>query len=132
MTLSTVNGNVRLSVDNVSANDSIHLNTTNGMITAELPPNIDGMFDLAVTNGVVRTDLPINGDKATPRRPSPARPDRHLEPGRSHAHDKRHSVRDDKGRFDVALRRPISPTAAAELPWSSAGTVRRGRGIIRA
>jgi hypothetical protein len=64
MTLSTVNGNVRLSVDNVSANDSIHLNTTNGMITAELPPNIDGMFDLAVTNGVVRTDLPINGDKA--------------------------------------------------------------------
>ena len=63
MTLSTVNGNVSLSVDAMSANDSIHLNTTNGMITAELPPNIDGMFDLAVTNGVVRTDLPINGDK---------------------------------------------------------------------
>ncbi len=64
LTLSTANGNVRLSVDNVSANDSIHLNTTNGMISAELPPNIDGKFDLAVTNGVVRTDLPINGDKA--------------------------------------------------------------------
>jgi putative adhesin len=64
MALSTVNGNVRLSVDAVSANDSIHLNTTNGMITAELPSNIDGLFDLAVTNGVVRTDLPINGDKA--------------------------------------------------------------------
>jgi putative adhesin len=64
LALSTVNGNVRLSLDAVSANDSIHLNTTNGMITAELPPNIDGMFDLAVTNGVVRTDLPINGDKA--------------------------------------------------------------------
>jgi Putative adhesin len=64
MTLTTVNGNVRLSVDAVSANDSINLRTTNGKITAELPPNIDGVFDLAVTNGVVRTDLPINGDRA--------------------------------------------------------------------
>jgi hypothetical protein len=64
MTLTTVNGNVRLSVDAVAATDSIHLKTTNGMITAELPPGIDGAFDLAVTNGVVRTDLPINGDNA--------------------------------------------------------------------
>jgi Putative adhesin len=64
MALSTVNGNVRLSVDAVGAADSIHLRTTNGMIRAELPPGIDGMFDLAVTNGVVQTNLPINGDKA--------------------------------------------------------------------
>ena len=64
LTLTTVNGNVRLSVDAVAASDSINLRTTNGMIVAELPSNIDGMFDLAVTNGVVRTDLPINGDKA--------------------------------------------------------------------
>jgi len=64
MSLTTVNGNVRLSVDALASNDSIHLRTTNGMITAELPPNIDGMFDLSVTNGVVRTDLPIKGDRA--------------------------------------------------------------------
>jgi hypothetical protein len=64
LALSSVNGNVRLSLDAVSATDSIHLNTTNGMITAELPPNIDGMFDLAVANGVVRSDLPINGAQA--------------------------------------------------------------------
>ncbi len=64
MTLTTTNGNVRLSMDAASATDSIHLMTTNGMINAELPAGIDGVFDLAVTNGVVRTDLPINNDKA--------------------------------------------------------------------
>ena len=64
MTLSTINGNVRLSLDAAAASDSIHLQTTNGMINAELPQGIDGMFDLSVTNGVVRTDLPINNQKA--------------------------------------------------------------------
>jgi hypothetical protein len=64
MTLTTVNGNVRLSVDAVAATDSIHLRTTNGMITAELPAGIDGAFDLAVTNGVVHTDLPIKSGNA--------------------------------------------------------------------
>jgi hypothetical protein len=63
-TLRTVNGNVRLTMDAASAGDSIHLQTTNGMINAELPPGIDGMFDLSVTNGVVRTDLPFNNEKA--------------------------------------------------------------------
>jgi hypothetical protein len=63
-TLSTVNGNVRLSMNAVGAADSIHLRTTNGMISAELPPGIDGMFDLGVTNGVVQTNLPINNQNA--------------------------------------------------------------------
>ena len=62
--LRTVNGNVRLSMDAASATDSIHLQTTNGMIKAELPPGIDGTFDLSVTNGAVRTDLPFNNEKA--------------------------------------------------------------------
>ena len=44
MALTAVNGNVRLSVDNVSPSDSIHLMTTNGLIVAELPPNIPSMF----------------------------------------------------------------------------------------
>lgn len=62
--LRTVNGNVRLSLDAASAGDSIHLQTQNGMIKAELPPGIDGIFDLSVTNGAVRTDLPFNNQKA--------------------------------------------------------------------
>lgn len=62
--LRTVNGSVRLSMDAASANDSIHIQTTNGMIHAELPPGIDGMFDLSVTNGAVQTDLPFNGQRA--------------------------------------------------------------------
>lgn len=61
MALSTVNGNVRLSVDAIAANDSIHVSATNGTIKAQLPPTIDGAFDLSVTNGIVSTDLLLNG-----------------------------------------------------------------------
>jgi DUF4097 and DUF4098 domain-containing protein YvlB len=64
MTLTTVNGNVHLSVDALAAGDSIHLNATNGTIRAELPPGIDGTFDLSAANGAVQTNLPFSGDKA--------------------------------------------------------------------
>src|SRR5689334_907618 len=66
--LSTVNGNVNLSVDATGAADSIHVTTTNGVIRAQLPPAIDGAFDLSVTNGALHSDLPIavgNGSRRT-------------------------------------------------------------------
>lgn len=67
LTLTTVNGNVRASVDAFAAADSIHLTTTNGVIRAELPAGIEGRFDLSVVNGVVNTDLPLNGREADRR-----------------------------------------------------------------
>lgn len=60
--LTTTNGNVNLSVDATGATDSIHVSTTNGVIRAQLPPTIDGMFDLSVTNGSLHSDLPINAE----------------------------------------------------------------------
>ena len=65
--LSTTNGNVNLSVDATGAADSIHVATTNGIIKAQLPPTIDGTFDLSVTNGSLRSDLPINVEKGARR-----------------------------------------------------------------
>ena len=65
--LSTVNGNVQLSVDAIGAGDSIHVATTNGVIRAQLPPTIDGTFDLSVTNGALHSDLPITVDDGTRR-----------------------------------------------------------------
>lgn len=65
--LSTVNGNVQLSVDAIGAGDSIHVATTNGVIRAQLPPTIDGTFDLSVTNGALHSDLPINVESGARR-----------------------------------------------------------------
>lgn len=61
MDLSTTNGNVELSVDSLADADSIHLTTTNGVIHAELPPRLQGHFDLSTVNGTVHSDLPIVG-----------------------------------------------------------------------
>jgi len=59
--LSTVNGEVRLAAATLAPSDSVHLSTVNGAVHAELPPNLDGEFDLSVTNGVVRNAFPIPG-----------------------------------------------------------------------
>ena len=60
--LTTINGNVNLSVDATGAADSIYVSTTNGVIKAQLPPTIDGTFDLSVTNGSLHSDLAINAE----------------------------------------------------------------------
>ncbi len=57
--LMTTNGNVGLSVDSVSDADSIRVSTTNGNIRAELPPALQGRFDLAASNGMVHSNLPL-------------------------------------------------------------------------
>jgi hypothetical protein len=59
LALSTTNGDVRLSTDALSDADAVSLTTTNGTIRAELPPKLEGAFDLSVVNGMVRTDLPL-------------------------------------------------------------------------
>jgi hypothetical protein len=59
LTLATVNGDVRLSADSLSQSDSIHLTTNNGSVHAELPPGLEGNFDLSTVNGVVRSDIPV-------------------------------------------------------------------------
>jgi len=72
VSLTTTNGNVELSTDALSASDEIHLSTTNGMIRADLPANIDGNFDLSVVNGAVQSDLDL---PSSPR----SRQGRHLQ-----------------------------------------------------
>jgi hypothetical protein len=57
--LSTVNGSIRLSADSLAADDSVHLVATNGTVQAQLPPNVQGNFDLSNVNGGVRSDLPL-------------------------------------------------------------------------
>jgi hypothetical protein len=57
--LTTTNGNVGLSIDSVSDSDSIRVSTTNGNIRAELPPALQGRFDLAASNGMVHSNLPL-------------------------------------------------------------------------
>jgi hypothetical protein len=59
LALITTNGDVRLSSDMLSPSDSIHLATSNGSIHAELPPGVEGAFDLSTVNGVVRSDVPV-------------------------------------------------------------------------
>ena len=59
LTLVTANGNVRLSADALTAADPINVSTTNGTIRAQLPPSIEGNFDLSVVNGRVRSDFPL-------------------------------------------------------------------------
>lgn len=59
LNLATTNGDVRVSADSFAPTDSIHLTTTNGSVHAELPANLEGVFDLSVVNGVVRSDFPL-------------------------------------------------------------------------
>jgi hypothetical protein len=57
LSLSTTSGDVKLITDSLSANDAIELTTRRGKILAELPPNVEGAFDLSVISGSVRSDL---------------------------------------------------------------------------
>jgi hypothetical protein len=59
LSLSTTNGNVRLTADSLAPTDSVILSTTNGTVRAELPPGLQGMFDLSTVNGSVSSELPI-------------------------------------------------------------------------
>jgi hypothetical protein len=65
LVLTTSNGSVHVSATSLAPTDSVHLNTRNGNIRAELPANVDGAFDLRTSNGSVRSDFPIQpGSKA--------------------------------------------------------------------
>jgi putative adhesin len=68
LALTTVNGDVRLSAATLAPTDSVHLSSVNGAVRAELPPSLDGQFDISVTNGVVRSDLMIPGVSTSRRR----------------------------------------------------------------
>ncbi len=59
LSISSTNGNVRVSADSLAPNDAVNLSTTNGTVYAELPPGIQGAFDLSTVNGSVRSDFPI-------------------------------------------------------------------------
>jgi hypothetical protein len=59
LALSSINGDVRLTVDSLSATDSVRLSTVNGSVHAELPATTEGSFDLATTNGTVQSDVPL-------------------------------------------------------------------------
>jgi hypothetical protein len=59
LSLTTYNGNVMLATDSLSAADSVHLQTTNGTVHAELPAGIQGAFDLSVARGTVMSAFPL-------------------------------------------------------------------------
>jgi hypothetical protein len=59
MTLTTTNGDVRVSADSLGPNDSVKLMTTNGSVHAQLPRGVEGNFDLSTINGSVRSDIPL-------------------------------------------------------------------------
>jgi len=59
VSLTTTTGNVRFATDFLAATDDIRLTTTNGEIRAELPPKLEGNFDLSVVNGTVRSELDL-------------------------------------------------------------------------
>jgi hypothetical protein len=58
--LQSTNGDVRVSIDGVGSSDAIRLLTTNGSIHAELPGDLQGLYDLSVMNGVVSSDIPLS------------------------------------------------------------------------
>lgn len=59
LSLSATNGNVRVTADSLAPTDSVILTTTNGTVRAELPPGLQGAFDLSTVNGSVSSDFPI-------------------------------------------------------------------------
>jgi len=70
--ITTTNGNVRLSLDSLSDTDSIRVSATNGNIGAELPPALQGRFDLSAMNGAVHSNLPLPSAQS-------GRPTRHVQ-----------------------------------------------------
>jgi DUF4097 and DUF4098 domain-containing protein YvlB len=65
LSLGSVNGDVRLVADSLSATDSVRLTTVNGSVHAELPATIEGQFDLRTVNGTVQSDLPLPTDASS-------------------------------------------------------------------
>jgi Toastrack DUF4097 len=59
ISLSSVNGDVRLALDELTGVDSITLTTTNGAVRADLPPSFEGMLDLAAVNGSIESQFPL-------------------------------------------------------------------------
>jgi DUF4097 and DUF4098 domain-containing protein YvlB len=59
LSISSTNGNVRISAASLSATDAVNLSTMNGTVYAELPGGLEGAFDLSTVNGSVRSDFPI-------------------------------------------------------------------------
>jgi hypothetical protein len=67
LVLSSTNGDVRVSADSLAPNDSLRLTTTNGSVHAELPPGLEGLYDLSVVNGTVQSAIPLNATPASSR-----------------------------------------------------------------
>lgn len=67
--LATTNGAVRLMSQALGPSDSVHLNVVNGVVSAQLPADVQGTFDLRANNGVVSSDFPLqpNGSGRTTR-----------------------------------------------------------------
>jgi hypothetical protein len=68
LALSSINGDVRLVADSLSATDSVRLSTVNGSVHADLPATTQGNFDLATTNGTVHSDIPLPAEASSRRR----------------------------------------------------------------
>jgi len=103
LNLTTVNGNVRLTIASLSESDPVHVTTTNGTIRAELPANIQGMFDLSVMNGVVRSDF----DFPTLAR---TRGGRHIQ-GQLGTSTRMVKMRSTNGAVTIISRSPVTPAA---------------------
>jgi hypothetical protein len=59
VSLATTNGSIRLRVDSARGADTIQARTVNGAVTAVLPENIEGAFDVSTMRGQVKTDFPL-------------------------------------------------------------------------
>jgi hypothetical protein len=57
--LATTTGSIQLHVDSLRGVDSIQATTVNGAVTASLPADADGDFDLSTTAGRVVTEFPL-------------------------------------------------------------------------
>jgi hypothetical protein len=57
--LATTTGSIRLRVDSLTGTDTIQATTVNGAVTATLPSNVEGDFDLSTVTGRVSTDFPL-------------------------------------------------------------------------
>jgi hypothetical protein len=62
LSLGTVNGDVRVSAASLSPTDSVHLQTINGSVHAELPATTEGNFDHSEGNVTVLSDIPLPAD----------------------------------------------------------------------
>lgn len=63
----TVNGSIRAQIGAVPSGAAVALHTTNGSVTALVPPTFAAAVDLRTTNGRVRTDLPLTGEEGARR-----------------------------------------------------------------